>query len=139
LHDEHRLIERGQWSPPRNRAAREAFRAQTFGDYAQRWITERDLKQSSRVEYQRLHKKYITDVLGPVPLHALDAATVRAWYAGLDTTAHRKFKLYWHLRSILATAVSDGLISPNPCQLNVRKPSARSSPPSLNPKRLPQQ
>ena len=29
---------------------------------------------------------FITGPLGPVPLHALHAAVVRAWYAGLDTT-----------------------------------------------------
>jgi integrase len=136
LADERRLIERGQWSPPRNRASREAFRAQTFGDYAARWLTERTLKESSRVDYERLHKKYVTDVLGPVPLHALDAATVRTWFAGLDTTEHRKFKLYWHLHSICATAVSDGLISPNPCALNVRKPARQVKPVILKPDEL---
>ena len=35
---------------------------------------------------------------------------------------HRKFKVYWFLHCICATAVSDGLFSPNPCQLNVVKP-----------------
>jgi hypothetical protein len=122
LHDELRLIEEGRWSPPRNRAAREAFRAQTFGHYAQRWIEERDLKESSRVEYRRLLKSFITDTLGPLPLHALDTQAVRSWFAALDTTPHRKHKVYWFLHSICATAVSDGLLSPNPCQLNVKKP-----------------
>jgi hypothetical protein len=89
--------------------------AQTFGDYATRWIDERDLKESSRKEYRRLLASFVTDTLGPVPLHALDAAAVRSWFAGLDTTAHRKHKVYWFVHSICATAVSDGLLSPNPC------------------------
>src|ERR1700757_3313365 len=99
LHDEQRLIEEGRWSPPRNRAAREASRAETFGDFAKRCIEERDLKESSRVEYRRLHRLYITDTLGRLPLHALDAATVRSWFANLDTTPYQKFKVYWHLHS----------------------------------------
>ena len=122
LSDERRLIETGLWAPPGERIRREVIRAQTFGDFATRWIEERNIKESSRVEYRRLLKNFITDTLGPLPLHALDAQAVRAWYAALDTTPHRKFKVYWFLHSICATAVSDGLLSPNPCQMNVKKP-----------------
>src|SRR6476661_8787272 len=65
LADERRLVERGQWAPPKDRLHREVVRAQTFGDYATRWIDERGLKESSRKEYRRLHASFITDVLGP--------------------------------------------------------------------------
>jgi hypothetical protein len=133
LAEERRLIERGQWSPPKNRAAREAFRAQTFGDYAARLVDERRLKESSRKKYRRLLASFITDTLGPLPLDALDAATVRRLYAALDTTEHRKFKVYWILHSICATAVADGLLSPNPCQLNVVKPERLVKPVILEP------
>jgi hypothetical protein len=134
LHNERLLIHNGHWTPPKNRAAREAFRAQTFGDYATRWIDERRLKDSSRREYRRLLTGFITDTLGPLPLplHALDAPTVRRWFAALDTTEHRKFKVYWFLHSICATAVTDGLVSPNPCQLNVPKPERVVKPHALD-------
>ena len=78
LADERRLIERGQWAPPRDRLHREVVRAQNFGDYATRWIDERDRKESSRKEYRRLLASFLTDTLGPVGLHALDAAAVRS-------------------------------------------------------------
>ena len=68
LSDERRLIERGQWSPPRTRVHREVLRAQTVGEYAQRWIAERPLKKSSRSEYLRMYHSFIEDALGPIPL-----------------------------------------------------------------------
>ena len=136
LADERRLIERGQWAPPRDRLHREVVRAQTFGDYVTRWIDERDLKESSRKEYRRLLAGFIADTLGPVPLHALDAPAVRAWFAGLQTTPHRKHKVYWFLHSICATAVSDGLLSPNPCQLNIKKPERQVKPVILEPEEV---
>jgi hypothetical protein len=46
---------------------------------------------------------------------------------------HRKFKVYWFLHCICATAVSDGLFSPNPCQLNVVKPELVVKPVILEP------
>jgi hypothetical protein len=86
LSGERRLIERGEWSAPRDRVHREVVRAQTFGDYAQRWVEERTLKDSSRKEYKRLYTTFIADMLGPIPLRSLDAAAVRTWFASLDTT-----------------------------------------------------
>jgi integrase len=133
LADERRLIERDQWSPPKTRVHREGLRAQTFADYAKQWIEERHLKESSRIEYRRLLKNHIADELGHLPLHALDAARVRTWHAQLDTTAHRKFKVFGLLHSICATAVSDGLLSPNPCQLNVKRPARQVKPIILEP------
>ncbi|WP_137147282.1 hypothetical protein [Mycolicibacterium sp. CR10] len=50
-------------------------------------------------------------------MHGLDAAAVRTCFAALETTEHRKFKLYWFLHSICAIAVADGLLSRNPCRL----------------------
>jgi integrase len=133
LSDERRLVERGQWSPPRDRMRREVIRAQSFGDYAKQWIEERTLKDSSRIEYRRLLKNHIADELGHLPLHALDAAQVRTWFANLDTTAHRKFKVYGLLHSICATAVSDGLLSPNPCQMSPKRPARQVKPIILEP------
>jgi integrase len=130
---ERMLIERGEWTPPKTRIHREVLKAQTFGDYATRWIAERPLKESSRREYERMYRSFMADELGPIPLHALDAATVRAWFANLDTTPARKHKTYGRLASIVGTAVSDGLLSPNPCQLNVSKPPRQLKPAELTP------
>lgn len=131
LADEHRLMETGQWTAPKTRIHRQVLRAQTFGDYATRWIDERPLKESSRREYRRMYASFMKDTLGPIPLHALDAATVRTWYASMDTTDTRKFKTYGRLHSIVATAVSDGLLSPNPCDLTVKRPPRKIKPAEL--------
>lgn len=128
LQDEQRLIERGEWSPPKQRLHREVVRAQTLGAYADEWVEQRPIKESSKRDYRYQIKTHVTDVLGPIPLRALDAAAVRAWYAGLDTTQYGKFKVYNLLRSICSTAVGDGLLSPNPCQLKVKKPDRQVKP-----------
>jgi integrase len=80
-----------------------------------------------------MFQTFIKDTLGPVPLHALTAAMVRNWYAQMDTTEARKFKTYGRLRSIVSTAVSDGLLSPNPCDLTVKKPPRKVKPVVLEP------
>lgn len=127
LANERRLIERGEWSPPKQRMHREVVRAQTFGDYAEQWVAQRPVKESSRRDYRRQNKAHVTGVLGRVPLRELDAAAVRPWYAGLDTTAYAKFKVYSLVHSICATAVGDGLLSPNPC-LNVERAERQVKP-----------
>jgi len=114
-------------------AAREVARVQTFGDYAERWIDERPLKESSRREYRRMYESFMKDALGPLPLHALDAATVRTWFASMDTTPSRKHKTYGRLHSIVNTAVSDGLLVPNPCDIVVKKPPRKVKPAELTP------
>ena len=80
-----------------------------------------------------MYDSLIADTLGPIPLHALDAATVRDLVRALDTTPNRKFKTYGLLHSICATAVSDGLLAPNPCDLNLKKPPRQVKPVILEP------
>jgi len=128
-----RLIEEGRWSPPKARIHRDVLRAQTVGDYMTRWIEERPLKESSRREYRRMYESFVKDTLGPVPLHALTADAVRTWYAQIDTTEARRFKTYGRLHSVMATAVADGLVSPNPCQLSLKRPARQVKPAELTP------
>ncbi len=112
-------------------------RAQTFGDYAERWIEQRDIKESSKRDYRRQLKAHVADALGAVPLRALDAATIRSWFAALDTTAHGRHKVFNLVHSVCATAVGDGLLSPNPCNLTtVRKPPKQVKPVVLEPAEL---
>ncbi|XTP33137.1 tyrosine-type recombinase/integrase [Mycobacterium sp. TJFP1] len=126
---ERRLIERGEWSPPRDRVHREVVRAQTFGEYAERWVTERDIKDSSKRDYRRQLARFVNDDLGRVPLRSLDPATVRRWLAGLEATDHAKHKVYNLCHSIAATAVGDGLLSPNPfATSSVKKPARKVKP-----------
>lgn len=96
--------------------------ADTFGAYAADWIETRvnrhgeHLRPRTRVEYERL----VDGPLKPFTEQRLNAITpeaVRKWHtaqmkSGKQTQTARAYGL---LKSILATAVSDGRIPSNPC------------------------
>jgi hypothetical protein len=44
LSDERRLVERGDWTPPTFRAGQKHRRSQAFGEYANGWLANRNLK-----------------------------------------------------------------------------------------------
>jgi integrase len=114
---ERRLIERGEWTPPASRAA--AARAVlTFRDYSTAWVAQRSLKPRSRAHYETLLAEHINPVLGDTDLTTLTPQTVRSWYATTlaDRPTHRAHT-YALLHAILATAVADGLLASNPCQI----------------------
>jgi len=53
-----------------------------------------------------------------MPLVVIDPAMVRQWYSGLDPAAPtRRAHAYALLRTILGSAVTDGLIVVNPCHI----------------------
>lgn len=136
---ERQLIDAGKWSPPKVRAS--VSRAETLRAYAEPWLTARDLKPRTRDLYRRLLDQKILPQLGDMPLKAISPLTVREWHAneGLWTrtvvvkpgpdeqttkpktktlpTPTRRAHSYALLRTILGSAVTDGLIASNPCVL----------------------
>ncbi|GAB6857650.1 site-specific integrase [Microbacterium xylanilyticum] len=134
-------IVQGEWAPAIVKAkdVLQRERAQTLGTYAADWIKTRTgrngepLRHTTRAEYERMLRlpdsakdtKNGKDRGGPLaplvtmPLAAITPESVRSWYsklvkAGQKTTAARAYGL---LRSVLQTAVQDGLIPVNPCQI----------------------
>jgi len=116
----------GEWTPHTAKSATAAKKGLTesFADYAEKWISTRTnrhgdhLRPRTAAEYRRL-------VAGPLSpfadqrLTAITSESVRAWYAdlvgrGTKTQAARAYEL---LKAILATAVADGRIKSNPCQI----------------------
>ncbi|MGH3832275.1 MAG: tyrosine-type recombinase/integrase [Pseudonocardiaceae bacterium] len=93
-----------------------------FGDYAQRWITQRPGLRPSTVQlYRRLLRKYVVAQFGEMSLNKITTELVREWRATLiaegvsPTMAAKAYRL---LRAILMTAaVEDRLIPRNPCQI----------------------
>lgn len=89
-------------------------------DYAWRWFTERTaLRPRTRELYEGELRLHILPALGNVELGQLSTIRVRKWHAGLlnagrpgPTTVAKCYRL---LRSILSTAVEDGLMAKNPC------------------------
>lgn len=107
-------IIQGTWRPP---AAR-VDDAPTLGSYSVRWLSDRELKPTTRELYERLLRVRILPTLGSMRLRDITPADVRHWHAGLGTaTPTARSHAYGLLRSVLATAVTDDLIAANPCHI----------------------
>jgi integrase len=124
LCDERRLIDRGEWTPPRLRAAATHAKAQTFIEYADAWLEHRTLKPRTRALYRELIDGPLAS-LHRIPLVLITPESVRAWHSGLGTATPRKREhAYQLVHAILGTAVTDGRIAANPAHIR----GAMSSP-----------
>lgn len=118
LLDERRLIERGEWTPPAQRATQKKAEVVTVGAYAKQWVEHRSLKPRTRMGYEASLANHIDEPLGAVPVRALTPALVRAWHSGLDKkTPTARAHAYQLLHAVMATAVTDGLLPSNPCNI----------------------
>lgn len=95
----------------------------SFGRYCQSWLAllRSDLRPRTRELYEGLLHCHLVPALGHLELGGLSPSLVRAWFADLSepegpgrATAARCYRL---LRTIMNTAVADGLIVKNPCQV----------------------
>ena len=92
----------------------------TLGEYAKRWVAERDLKARTREEYERHLRLHVLPHLGDVTLASVTPARIRTWRTdrlvegvGRSTVA----KTYRILHAIFTTAVDDDLVRRNPCRI----------------------
>jgi integrase len=136
LATERRLYEDADtWTPPaaREAAAEAAREAQelTLSEYADEWITHRDVKPRTREGYRALLANHIERTLGDTPVGELTAPAVRAWYAGLATGPTAKAHAYQLLHAIAATAATDGLLAANPCTIKRAMSTARRREPVI--------
>ena len=117
LVDERRIIASGVWVAPAERHHQQVT-SRTLDSYAAAWLADRPLKPRTREHYQALLDKHILPTLGDKPLKALTPVIIRTWHAERGTkTPTMRAHAYGLLRSILATAVQDGLIPSNPCHI----------------------
>src|SRR5665647_2306144 len=118
LTDERRLIAADTWTPPKlRRELAEARRPATFSAYAAIWLKERDLKPRTRSHYQALIDNQLK-TWDALPINDIRPEMVRDWHANLNKKhATTRAHAYGLLRTILATAVSDGLLPVNPCHI----------------------
>lgn len=124
LADERRALEldRGgvrTWTPPADREAARWVKGETVAEFGTRWIKERaSLKPRTRHLYESQFRLHIKPDLGDVPIRHVTSERVRRWYAALDGKhARRNSQVYGLLHAIMATAVKDGLLAANPCQI----------------------
>lgn len=90
--------------------------------FARTWLRDRPLRPRTRELYEGLLRLHILPTLGAIGLARLTPPKIRAWYADLTrgrypgaSTAAKAYRL---LRTICATAVTDGLIAANPCDID---------------------
>jgi integrase len=117
--DRRREIDRELWSPPvEGTPAKAAARRMAFREYAEQWLAHRDVKPRTREHYRKLLDAHVLPGLGSLPIVSITPDDVRGWYAGLDTaTPTLRAHAYGLVRTIMATAASDGKITTNPCHI----------------------
>jgi integrase len=105
-------LHRGTWADP-------TLRGQTLAAYADEWLAQRTLAVRTRKLYDDLLRLHVKPQLGAMPLGSITPAEVRLWHKGRTeaTGKTRVRQAYGLLRSILGTAVRDGLLQSNLCQI----------------------
>ncbi len=106
---------RGTWTDP------DAGRVSLEG-YARSWVdTRANLRPRTVDLYESLLEHHIVPALGDHEVGTLSAGTVRRWYSQLvrrsgpgSLTPAKSYRLF---RTILNTAVADGVIARNPCAI----------------------
>jgi len=95
-----------------------------FEAYAADWMNTRQLRYRTREGYEDQLKRFINPTFGKTMLARITAQDVRRWHTKLlaaDDKAERSHgqtaKSYALMRTILNTAVADGILGANPCQI----------------------
>lgn len=114
-----RCIATGEtWKPPSERATEKRAKVLTLSEYGKTVIDQRVLKPRTRLEYEAKWSQLIEPALGRLAVRDVTATAVRAWYSGLDKDKPtRNSHAYGVLSMICNTAVRDGLLDRNPCQI----------------------
>ena len=106
-------VARGEWVDPRKGTV-------TFGVYGREWLDQKaGLRPRTRETYES-QLAVILERFERVPIGDIDAVAIRRWHADLLRSGRHQntvAKIYRLFRSILATAVDDGLLRSNPCHI----------------------
>lgn len=134
LAKQHAAIADGTWRHPDEaakhaeaEAAEAARKSELFGSYADRWVQQRTnskgepLRPRTRKEYERMltsEAGFLTE-WRDTPLTQILPEHVRTWRTKHLDTGHltATARAYDLMKSILKTAVEDGLIDSNPCNV----------------------
>jgi integrase len=132
LAEERRLQDSEEWTTPAYRDAQRWTAGETLAEFGTRWIAERSLKPRTRALYESQFAGHIEPDLGAVPVRHMTAERVRGWYAALDKKhARRNSQVYGLLHAIFGTAVKDGVLAANPCQIERAMNVARKREPKI--------
>lgn len=105
-------IRNDDWVPPSTK------RPVTFGEHAERWLTNRQLKPRTRYHYRKLLDARILPTFNEVPIKRITADLIDDWhYRQGDSTPTSRAHAYGLMRTILGDAVQRRLIDFNPCHI----------------------
>jgi len=111
---QHADIVRKQWAPPDATPVAKT----TLGSYSETWLADRTLKPRTRDHYRRLLDARLLPTFGTMVLTSITPTDVRKWHGAMGTaTPTLRSHAYGLLRTIMATAVVDGLLTANPCHI----------------------
>lgn len=86
--------------------------------YAAEWLEGRPLRDRTREVYASILRVDVLPYLGDLRLDGITPQVVRSWHASLlkskPTMAPKAYRL---LRTILTTAIDDGVLAENPCRV----------------------
>lgn len=129
LHEERKLIEANEWSPPKHRAekARAVGTTPDFETYAKKWIAKRrtdkgePLRASTRANYEATLEHHLVPTFGRMRMREITKGAVRRWYEdtleGNAETPRANSKAYGLLRAIMNSAVDEDLIEASPVHI----------------------
>ncbi len=129
LHEERKLIEANEWSPPKHRAekARAVATTPDFETYAKKWLAKRrtdrgePLRASTRANYEATLEHHLVPTFGRMRLRDITKGAVRRWYEdtleGNGDTPRANSKAYGLLRAIMNSAVDEDLIEASPVHI----------------------
>jgi integrase len=105
-----------------------------FGTYARRWLDERDLRPRTRETYES-QLKWIVATFDSVRLREIEPTGVRSWHGRMHKSGlspNTVAKVYRLFRTIMATAVEDGLLRTNPVAIKGAAIEEHHERPALN-------
>lgn len=107
-----RQRERGSWFDP-------AAAHQRFDRFATSWLASARVASTTKELYAGYLDNHLLPALGLMELGEISPATVRAWYAAMESknSPTARARSYALLRQILNVAVDDGAITANPCRI----------------------
>ncbi len=131
LVEERKLIDRGEWTPPEQRAV--AMERLTLTEWAESYIESRTLAPSTYRNYTRNVRVHIAPTLGRKLLDEITATDVATWHARIKKTLRQRAadagrtngdgggeaaQVYKFLSSVLRAAVAAGLIDVSPARVS---------------------
>ncbi|MFF1792738.1 tyrosine-type recombinase/integrase [Kitasatospora sp. NPDC058263] len=91
-----------------------------FGGFAEKWLKERKLEATTRERYEGVLRLHIQPIFGGRFVSEITPPRVRTWRTRLLEAGVGEptvVKAYQLLRSIMTTAVDDGMLKLNPCRI----------------------